>query len=331
MSDPSRQSPVGAATKVSAVILSFNRAPALAIVLDRLDELPLHEVVVADSGTDDSAELARSRPGVKVLELEDIGTACRNVGAAESTGDLLLMLDDDSYPLPGAVERMVEHFRRNPKLGALGGFVRDVAPDGEVNAATGPGSFDWFLRAGQHGAPEDGLPSFFFPEGAVMLRRTAFEEVGGWFEPYFLALSELDLATRLLAGGWDVRYEPRAEFDHMKAEGGMRAAAPTLRRRIRNQIWYFSLRFPAWLAMLRIPAYLAFDLVETIHRGVAKRAWAGGIADAWRDRDAVRGRRAVLPRSVLRRAEMNRGRLHLALLWSQLSARLRGRTGPDPR
>lgn len=328
MPSPPRQPPDGAATKVSAVILSFNRAPALAIVLDRLEELSLHEIVVADAGTDESAELARSRPGVKVLQLEDIGTACRNVGAAESTGDLLLMLDDDSYPLPGAVERMVEHFERDPKLGALGGFVRDVEPDGAVNAATGPGSFDWFLRAGQEGAPEDGLPTFFFPEGAVMLRRTAFDEVGGFFEPYFLALSELDLATRLLGGGWDVRYEPRAEFDHMKAEGGMRAAAPTLRRRIRNQIWYFSLRFPAWLAMLRIPTYLAFDLVETTFRGVARRAWAGGIADAWRDRDAVRGRRDVLPRPVLRRAEMNRGRLHLALLWSQLSRRLPGRRIP---
>ncbi len=327
MPSPPHQPPDGAATKVSAVILSFNRAPALAIVLDRLAELPLHEVVVADSGTDESAELARSRPGVTVLQMEDIGTACRNVGAAESTGDLLLMLDDDSYPLPGAVERMVEHFERDPKLGALGGFVRDVEPDGEVNAATGPGSFDWFLRAGQEGAPEDGLPSFFFPEGAVMLRRTAFQEVGGWFEPYFLALSELDLATRLLGAGWDVRYEPRAEFDHMKAEGGMRAAAPTLRRRIRNQIWYFSLRFPAWLAMLRIPTYLAFDLVETTFRGVARKAWAGGIADAWRDRDAVRGRRQVLPRPVLRRAEMNRGRLHFALLWSQLSRRMPWRRG----
>src|SRR4051812_19838576 len=133
MSHPPRQPSDGAATKVSAVILSFNRASALAIVLDRLEELPLHEVVVADAGTDESAELARARRSVKVLQMTDIGTACRNVGAAESTGDLLLMLDDDSYPLPGAIERMVEHFERNPKLGALGGFVRDVAPDGGVN------------------------------------------------------------------------------------------------------------------------------------------------------------------------------------------------------
>ena len=81
MSNPPHQSPVGAAAKVSAVILSFNRAEALGIVLDRLGELPLHEVVVADSGTDGSADLARSYPGVKVLQMEDIGTACRNVGA----------------------------------------------------------------------------------------------------------------------------------------------------------------------------------------------------------------------------------------------------------
>ena len=88
---------------------------------------------------------------------------------------------------------MRAEFERDPLLGALGGLVRDTDEAGNVLAATGLGSFDWFLRAGQDGpSPAGGFPAFFFPEGGCMLRRSAFLACGGFFEPYFLTVSELD-------------------------------------------------------------------------------------------------------------------------------------------
>ena len=102
------------------------------------------------------------------------------------------MLDDDAYPLPGAVETLVEAFEREPaarrgrRLRARRRPRRDV-----ILRQTELGTFDWWLRAGQEGdAPPEGLPAFFFPEGACMLRRGAYLEVGGYFEPYFHASSE---------------------------------------------------------------------------------------------------------------------------------------------
>jgi GT2 family glycosyltransferase len=154
-----------------------------------------------------------------------------------------------------------------------------------------------------------------------MIRRSAFLESGGFFEPYFLTVSEIDLTTRLLAKGYDVRYLPAAEFDHMKAVGGLRGAGRTLRLRIRNQIWYFWLRFPLPLALIRIPAYLAFDAVECAFRR-APGAWLGGIADAWRDRGRIRGMRDPIPRELVPRAELNRGRMHLRLLAAQIGRKL---------
>ena len=319
-------SPMEHSPRVSAVILSFNRADALAVVIDRLADLPVDEIVVMNAGDEGQSDTARRDPRAIVVEAGNVGIANRNLGAERATGDLLLMLDDDSYPLPGAVERMREVFGRNPELGALGGFVRDVDEGGNVNPAVGPGSFDWFLRAGQKGEPADGMPSFFFPEGAAMMRKRALQEAGGWFEPYYLALSELDLSTRMIAAGWDVRYLPTAPFDHMKASGGMRNIAGTLHYRIRNQIWYFWLRFPVAVAAVRIPFYLGFDLIESSYRGVVRAAWLSAIADAWRDRARIRGMRRPLPRAALRRAEMNRGRMHVKLLWGQLMKRVRAGT-----
>ena len=65
-----------------------------------------------------------------------------------------------------------------------------------------------------------------------------------------------------------------------------------------------------------------FDLIEASYRG-ALGAWARGVRDAWRDREVALSTRAPLPRAVLRRAELDRARLHVQLLTGQLRARLR--------
>jgi GT2 family glycosyltransferase len=132
---------------------------------------------------------------------------------------------------------------------------------------------------------------------------------------------EVDLTTRLVGAGWDVRYVPGALFDHMKPAGEP-PSARVLRHRVRNQIWYFWLHFPPGLAARRIVAYTFFYFIESASYGQLG-AWAGGIRDAWSQRARVRRHRKPLPRDVLRRAELSRGRLHVRLLVGQLRKRLR--------
>jgi GT2 family glycosyltransferase len=304
---------------VTAVVPTFAARPELRVVLDALAELPVDEVLVVENAPSPQLE---ERAGVRVLRPgRNLGIAARNLGAREAKGDLLLMLDDDSYPLPGAIETLAELFARNDRLAVAGGLVRDVDPETGAENERGTNTFDYWL--GDPNRPDDDVPSFFFPEGASMIRRDAFLEAGGYFEPYFQAGAGLDLATRLLSGGWDVRYVPAAKFVHLKAGSG-RDKSAMLRARIRNQLWYFYRHFPATIAARRIPAYLAFDLLESVKSG-ATGAWGRGIYDAWHDRAAVQGTREPLPRETLRRAELNRGRRHLHLLADRAAAQLRPR------
>lgn len=318
----------GAVHRVTAVLMTFNRRDALAEVLGRLDELPVvDEVIVVDNGDDGSDELVRSWGGkVKLVDPGgNIGIAARNMGAREATGDLLLFLDDDSYPLPGAVEALIELLDRVPNLAVAGGLVRDVNAAKEVVVDTQVGSFDWWQRNGEKGAaPPDGFPCFFFPEGACLVRRDAFFEVGGFFEPFFFGAMEVDITTRLLGAGWDVRYLPTAEFDHMKVPAGRPPFVDVLALRIRNQLWYFWMHFPLWLALPRMVVYGLFDLFNAVHRKVVP-SWWRGIAAAWRERDTVQAFRKPLPREVLRRAEGRRFRMHVELVLTRLGERIRGR------
>lgn len=309
--------------RISAVMLAYNRKPWVEIVLDKLDALPVDEVIVVDHGDDGTSDLVERRRGrARAVRVgHNLGIAGRNLGAAEASGDLLLMLDDDSYPLPGAVERLVAAMDDDPNIAVAGGYVRDVDDDGRPMPRPDLGTFDWFLRAGRNGeTPQGGFPAFFYPEGACLMRRDAFLATRGYLEPFFGEVTELELTTRLIGAGWDVRYVPEARFDHMKAPVS-RWFERELKLRTRNQIWYFWLHFPPTLATRRIVGYALFDLIQCLSRG-ALSWWWKGVTEAWRLRSSVRSARDIYPRAVLRRAELNRGRWHIVLLFGHLKARL---------
>lgn len=328
--------------RISAIVLSHKRMRELSIVLDALAELPVDEVLVCGDGSGEAAPVvARHAPRARLMEQPGahLGTVGRNRAAEVAVGDYLLLLDDDAYPLPGAIEAMLAAFQHDPRLAVVGGLVREVDAEGRTMAETEPGTFDWWLRAGARGdPPPEGFPAFFFPDGACLIDRRAFLEVGSFFEPYDLNFLDLDLATRLFAADYEVSYLPTAVFHHMRPAADRRgrghrwrglSSSPKGRRmRIRNQIWYFWLRFPPTVAARRIPAYLAFDLINCIALGYPA-VWLAAVRDAWRERDRVRGARDPLPRDVVRRAELNRGRMHLRMLLvvplSRVGARIRER------
>jgi GT2 family glycosyltransferase len=310
---------------VTAVILSHNRKERLADVLDELERLDvLDEVIVADSSSDGSDAVVEARGGnVRLLRVPDLGAAGRNLGAEAARNELVLMLDDDSHPSDGAVERLVAAFEANDRLGVATGLVRDVDPDThQIVQSTELGSFDWWFRRGRPGAPPEGLDAYFFAEGGCMVRRTPFLEVGGFFPPYFFTLSEIDVTMRLAAAGWETRYFPDAKIDHLRPLAHKKASARTLKLRTRNNQWHLWLHYPPSMAVPRMLFHGVFDLIEATYRGHPK-AWVEGMSEAWRLRKTVAPYRHPIPADILRRVEDKRTRQHVELVVGSLRKQLR--------
>ncbi len=175
-------------------------------------------VVVDNASTDDTSwrlgKLAAEFKNVRVIRLEtNEGPVAKNHAMRGNPADLYVLMDDDAYPLPGAVAQMRRHFQEDPRLGAA---VFDVTlPDGSKEASAYP---DVFIGAG------------------TGLRRAAVEHQPDILPAdFFMQAEEYDLSFRLIAAGWSVQRFWDMPLMHLKTPGA-RIGQRTTRLDVRNNL-----------------------------------------------------------------------------------------------
>jgi GT2 family glycosyltransferase len=140
-----------------------------------------------------------------------------NFGAKHAKHELLLILNDDVFLEPGAVAKMRKVM--GPKVGIVGHLLkfengtiycaeRRRKSDGAVGF-----TFEDFRQT---------VPTLIMPQevehvsGASMLvRRSAFMEVGGFDPAYFLYNEDDDAVLRIRKAGWQIWYTPWARGTHV--------------------------------------------------------------------------------------------------------------------
>ena len=124
--------------RVSFIISTYNRRDVLLETLARVKDCGLaendFEILLVDNaspdGTADAVNI--SHPDVRLFALEsNLGPCAKNVALPEARGKYVVFLDDDSFPLPRAVAKMMHHFEQDAQLGAA--VFTITLPDGSSN------------------------------------------------------------------------------------------------------------------------------------------------------------------------------------------------------
>jgi GT2 family glycosyltransferase len=198
--------------------------------------------------------------------------AARNVGPAHVAGDLLFFLDDDaSVRDPDALRRIAEAFDADPRLGLLQLRVDPRGPGAPLR--------EWVprLRSGDPGRSSDVTVVW---EGAVAMRRSVFEEVGGWPADFRFVHEGVDLGWRVMDAGHRIRYCGDIVALHPTPAPG---AAPARH----GYTWYYGARNRVWLARRHLPLplgalYVTTFAVRTVPR-LRRRADARQALRGYRD------------------------------------------------
>jgi len=185
------------------------------------------EVIVVDNGSDDNTahSVLRKYPRHIVVRLpsQRSFSAAANHGLSRASGDVLLLLDNDTEVDPSAIGAIVNAFEAKHDLGMAGAALRHPAGGHQWSGGRLPGSLWCFTFA-------SGLPSVmerfrvwrwlrshsilrrrqvdWVSGAAIAVRRSLWEDIGPFDLGYRLRGQYIDLCVSASNAGWSIEIIP---------------------------------------------------------------------------------------------------------------------------
>ncbi len=272
---------------ISLMITTRNRSGDLARtlgVIRRLDPRPLEVLITADGCTDDTEEVVENegRKGeiknirIIVNETGRGSVASRDRMMREAKGDLVLALDDDSYPEQADCLATLRYlFGENPTLAV----------------ATFPQRTDEYPETMKQENFGDTRAVRSFPCSGACLRVSTYRSLPGFETMFFHMYEEPDYALQCVAAGWGVVFFPSITIRHHWTGSG-RSELRNHHRHARNELWSTVMRcpFPQMLFMI------TWRLLSQA-RYAANRGFSWLIREPFWWREAIKG----IPQALSRR------------------------------
>ncbi len=229
------------------------------------------KLVVVDNGsTDHSADFLNDHPAVTLIRSGSnlgFGKAC-NLGAAHAQAEFLLFLNPDAALLPGSLQKALAYMQnaQHAQVGICGVQLLDESghiarscsrfPSALGFVAHAMGLTHLFPRLGHFMAewPHDKTREVDHVIGAFFLvRRTLFEQLGGFDERFFVYLEDLDFSYLARQAGWKAVYLADTQAFHAGGGTSNQVKARRLFYSLRSRLLYAFKHFGfvgAWLVLL---------------------------------------------------------------------------------
>ena len=238
---------MGVSVDVDVGVVTWNTRELTVVALRRLlrsDPGVTLRLLVRDNGsTDGTAEAIAQQVPEADLDAgqANLGFAAgMNTLIARSTAPYFLALNSDAWPEPGAIGALIAAADRHPRAAALA--PRLERPDGTLEHSTHPFPSLWvaavsgaalYPRVGRAHAHRLGLTGAFAHDAeravdwavgaALLLRRGALDELGGFDETFFMYAEDLEWCWRARRSGWEVWFTPTALVRHVGNASGASA------------------------------------------------------------------------------------------------------------
>lgn len=230
----------------------------------RAQSYPATELLILDDGSVPPLEsvVREQAPAARYMyHPESAGQSQRrSEGFLEATGDYILHLDDDSYPVqPDAISKAVQLMQSRPEIGVLSFYIFN----GEHLPAELPA-----LAPRYHAS---------FVGCGALIRSAAIRQVGGYREFFGNEWEEEELSLRMMKAGWAIYFFPDVLVHHHVSPRNRRTPR-TWMRGFRNKLWAIVMHLPARRVPIEAAWVLAIAAMDSV-RLLRFRAFAQGIVE----------------------------------------------------
>jgi GT2 family glycosyltransferase len=222
---------------ISIVIPAYNCADLLIECLTSLrasEGVTWEATVVDNASPEDLSHVREQFPEIRWLRSEtNLGyAAANNAGLVHAQGRYLCWLNSDAKLPPDALEGLAIYLDEHPDAGAV--TPRNVGLQGETQPSLTPEHslvMAWHRDSGHHLAFPQArpfrdwlLPDFDWSRAqevevtqttCLLIRRTAYEQVGEMDASLFLFYNDVDWCRRLRQAGWKLMYVPEPHVLHL--------------------------------------------------------------------------------------------------------------------
>lgn len=221
---------------VSIIVPVFNRVEltrqcltALAAVTHGVE----YEVIVVDDGsTDGTQEFLASLGGdVQIVQNEansGFAKSC-NRGAAVARGQYLVFLNNDTIPLDGWLQALVDEVEAHSDVAVVGSKL--LYEDGTIQHAGVVFSkvvftpYHIYRRlSGDHPVVNRRREFQCVTAACTLIRRDVFEVAGRFDEGYRNSFEDVDLCLKIRERGWRIIYQPKSVLYHLESQSPGRKA-----------------------------------------------------------------------------------------------------------
>jgi cellulose synthase/poly-beta-1,6-N-acetylglucosamine synthase-like glycosyltransferase len=203
---------------ISVIVPAYNEAENIANCLESLNHQTFpreqYEIIVVDDGSpDQTANVAQSFPGIRLISQKNQGpAAARNHGVQQARGEIVLFTDADCIPLPDWISEMVQPLRQNPEIVAVKGAY-------ETRQRSWTARFVQLEFEDKYDKLEKQEFIDFIDTYAAAYRREIFLQAGGFSLDFRLPSAEdAELGFRLADKGYKMVFNPKARVIHQHPE-----------------------------------------------------------------------------------------------------------------
>ncbi len=257
-------------------------------------------------------------PSSLIQSEQNLGFAAgNNLAARDADTPYLVFLNPDAFPEPAWLATLIATAERHPRAVAIGSTQIRADTDlfdgtGDVLHASG------IAYRSSYGRPRDAAPplgeTFSACAAAMLVRREAFEAVGGFDEDFFCFFEDVDLGFRLRLLGGQILQSPDAVVAHVG--GGSTGARSRFAdfHGARNRFWTFVKCMPSPLFWLLLPAHLLASVLVVGWSLIVRQRGAplegllagfSGFAIAWRARQTIQRARKANTAEIARMLAWN--------------------------
>jgi N-acetylglucosaminyl-diphospho-decaprenol L-rhamnosyltransferase len=276
MGEVASGSGTSASAPVGVVTVSFGSDDVLPAMLHSIPSAagaPVEVVVVDNRPGGGAVRALAEKAGARYLARPDnpgYGGAM-NAGAAllSSSVEWVLIANPDLVLTPGSIARLRERGESDPAIAAVGPLVREsdgaIYPSARAvpSIRTGIGhalfvnlwpNNPW-TRSYLDDSPIEPVrkDAGWLSGSCVLVRRSAFDAMGGFDEGYFMYFEDVDLGFRFGKAGLRNVYEPAAEVTHSGAHATGRDGAAMIQAHHISARRFLERKYPGvWLWPVRV-------------------------------------------------------------------------------